>query len=195
MRVSIYARVSTGDQDNENQLAQLREYCQRQGYEVVNEYVDIASGGKTDRHQFKLMFEQASQRKFDLLLFWSLDRLSREGVLATLQYLQRLAEYGVGYKSFTEQYLDSLGPFREAVLAILACIAKQERIRLSERTRAGLAKAKSQGKVFGRPRSLKPYEKEKAVQLRKEGRSWTYIAKQFNCHQDTIKRALGVGNR
>ena len=80
-------------------------------------------------------------RQFDLVLFWSLDRLSREGVLETL------SSYGVGWKSFTEQYLDSCGVFRDAVLSILATIAKQERIRLSERTMAGLEKARREGRV------------------------------------------------
>src|SRR4051812_21050115 len=102
MKVAIYSRVSTSDQDNENQLSQLREFCQRQGYEIASEYVDTASGGRADRAAFKAMFASASKREFDLLLFWSLDRLSREGVLETLQYLQRLTAYGIAYRSFTE---------------------------------------------------------------------------------------------
>jgi DNA invertase Pin-like site-specific DNA recombinase len=190
MRVAIYTRVSTAEQDNENQLISLREYGERQGHHMVGEYIDICSGGKADRHQFKQMLSDAGQRKFDLLLFWSLDRLSREGALATLQYLQLLTSYGVGYRSFTEQYLDSLGPFRDAVLAILACIARQERIRLSERTRAGLAKAKAKGKVGGRPRSLKPYEREEASCLRELGWSWGAIGRKLKVHADTVKRAL-----
>src|SRR5215471_3676395 len=99
------------------------------------------------------MFQDASQRKFDVLLFWSLDRLSREGVLETLQHLQRLTSYGVAWRSFTEQYLDSTGIFREAVIGILAAIAKQERVRLSERTIAGLQRARAQGRVGGRPKA------------------------------------------
>jgi DNA invertase Pin-like site-specific DNA recombinase len=194
LRVAVYSRVSTSDQDNENQLAQLRQYCEKQGYLITTEYVDVASGGKSDRQQFKQMFLDASQRRFDLLLFWSLDRLSREGVLSTLQYLQRLTEYGIAYRSFTEQYLDSLGPFRDAVLAILACIARQERIRLSERTKAGLAKAKAQGKQSGRPKALKPYQIEKASLLRKQKLSWPAIATKFACHPDTVRRAVIGGS-
>jgi DNA invertase Pin-like site-specific DNA recombinase len=72
-----------------------------------------------------------------VLLFWSLDRLRREGTVATLSHLQRLHQYGVGYRSYTEQYLDSTGIFKEAVIGILAAVAPQERIRLSERTVAG----------------------------------------------------------
>src|SRR5260370_6338138 len=98
------------------------------------------------------MFADAGRRKFDLLLFWSLDRLSREGALETLQHLQRLTSCGIGYKSFTEQYLDSCGIFKDAVIGILAVVAKQERVRLAERTKAGLAIAPSQGRQIGRPR-------------------------------------------
>jgi DNA invertase Pin-like site-specific DNA recombinase len=195
LRVAIYSRVSTHEQDNENQLVQLREYCLKQDYQVTAEYVDVSSGGKAERIEFKRMFEHARQRQFDLLLFWSLDRLSREGVLDTFQYLQRLTSYGVGYRSYTEQYLDSLGPFRDAVLAILACIARQERVRLSERTLAGLAKARAMGHIGGRPKALTLYEREKAVELRAEGLSWKAIARKFDVHPDTVRRALKNMNR
>jgi DNA invertase Pin-like site-specific DNA recombinase len=154
MQVALYARVSTRDkgQDTENQLEQLRAFAASQNWTVVHEYVDKATGKHSDREQFQRLFEGASQRKFDLVLFWSLDRFSRGGVLETLHHLQRLAQYGVGYRSFTEQYLDSCGIFKDAVLSILATIAKQERIRLSERVHAGLAKARKQGRIGGRPR-------------------------------------------
>jgi DNA invertase Pin-like site-specific DNA recombinase len=79
-----------------------------------------------------------------VLAFWSLDRLSREGTVQTLNHLQRLTAYGVDYRSFTEQYLDSTGIFKDAVIGILAAVAKQERVRLSERTIAGLERARSQ---------------------------------------------------
>ena len=109
-RVALYARVSTRDknQDTENQLRQLREFCRTQGWEVTHEYVDFASGKSAEgRAQFQRLFTDASQRRFDVVLFWALDRFSREGVAETLNYLQRLSSYGVGYRSFTEQYLDS----------------------------------------------------------------------------------------
>ena len=99
------------------------------------------------------MFAAASKREFDLVLFWSLDRLSREGTVETLNHLQRLTGYGVCYRSFTEQYLDSTGMCKEAVIGILAAVAKQERVRLSERTIAGLERAKAQGRVGGRPKA------------------------------------------
>ena len=155
MRVTIYARVSTKDgrQDTENQLRQLRTFAETQNWTVVHEYIDHASGKRPDRVEFQKMFEAASRREFDILLFWSLDRLSREGTVETLNHLQRLTGYGVNYRSFTEQYLDSTGIFKEAVIGILAAVAKQERVRLSERTIAGLQRAKAQGRVGGRPGS------------------------------------------
>src|ERR1700747_1351805 len=154
MNCAIYARVSTRDkgQDFTNQLLALREFAAKQGWSIYREYVDQVTGSTDERPQFQQMFQDASQRKFDVLLFWSLDRLSREGVLETLQHLNRLTSYGVGFRSFTEQYFDSCGIFRDAVISILATIAKQERIRLSERTKAGLAQARRNGRQIGRPR-------------------------------------------
>jgi DNA invertase Pin-like site-specific DNA recombinase len=152
-RVAIYARVSTRDrQEAENQLRELRAYCRKQNWTVVGEYVDRESGGKASRPQFRQLFEDAHRRKFDLVLFWALDRFSREGVLRTLTYLNELEAAGVQFKSYAERYIDSSGLFKEAILAILATLAKQERIRLSERVKAGLDRARSEGKRLGRPR-------------------------------------------
>jgi DNA invertase Pin-like site-specific DNA recombinase len=102
-----------------------------------------------------------------VLLFSALDRLTREGTLATLQYLERLTSYKVGYKSFTEPYLDSCGTFKDVVISLLATMAKQERIRMGERVRAGIAQARRAGKRLGRPplRVLKPKD---VAELRKE---------------------------
>jgi DNA invertase Pin-like site-specific DNA recombinase len=151
--VAIYARVSTRDkQETLNQLAQLREFCRRQGWQVVTpEYIDHETGSVSTRANFQKMLLDASQRRFDILLFWSLDRLTREGTLATLQYLERLTSYQVGYKSFTEPYLDSCGTFKEVVISLLATMARQERIRMGERVRAGIAQARRAGKRLGRP--------------------------------------------
>ena len=155
MRVAIYTRVSgkSNRQDAANQSLQLIEYCQRQGWEHI-EYTDRMSGTKADRTAFQQLFEDARLKKFDLVLFWALDRFSREGVTETLNYLKVLDSYSVAWKSFTEAYLDSTGMFKEAVIAILAAVAKQEHARLSERVVAGLRRARREGKVLGRKLSL-----------------------------------------
>ena len=129
-RAALYARVSTKGkgQDTENQLAQLRQFAAMQDWTVVHEYVDRATGKHSDRDQFQRVFQDASKRQFDIVLFWSLDRFSREGVRETLNHLERLTCYGLGWRSFTEQYLDSCGIFKDAVLAILAVIAKHTKL-------------------------------------------------------------------
>ena len=194
--VALYARVSTKDgrQDTENQLIALREYCAKQGWEIAGEYVDHETGGHYRRPRFQQMFSDASQRKFDLLLFWSLDRLSREGVSATLNHLERLTAAGVEWRSFTEQYLDSCGIFRDAVLSILATIAKQERIRRSERATAAIARLKRQGKAdhLGRPRQLIGAKAQTVRQLRDEGLSLRAIAAKVRCSPMTVQRIVSA---
>jgi DNA invertase Pin-like site-specific DNA recombinase len=164
VKVGIYTRVSgrSNRQDTANQSLQLIEYCQRQGWEYL-EYTDRMTGTRADRAEFQRMFEDARLKRFDIVLFWALDRLSREGTLKTLEYLQRLDSYGVGWKSYTEQYLDSTGMFRDAVISILATIAKQEHARLSERVVAGLRRAKREGKVLGRKRIILDRDKVRAM--------------------------------
>ena len=196
MRTALYARVSTRDkgQDTENQLSQLREFARTQGWTITGEYVDRVTGKHSDREQFQKMFQDASQRKFDTVLFWSLDRFSREGVLATLNHLQRLSSHGVGYRSFTEQYLDSCGVFKDAVLSILATIAKQERIRLSERTIAGLDRARRAGRVGGRPRLV--VNRAKVVQMDAEGMTTREIGEELGVSAASVCRILnGVAAR
>ncbi len=143
MKTAIYVRISTQKQETRNQTAQLREFAAKQDWQIVREYTDTESGSRGDRAAFQQMFADASRRKFDCLLFWSLDRFSREGVLPTLRHLERLTAYGISWRSYTEQFFDSCGPFRDAVIGIMATLAKQERIRISERTKAGLAMARA----------------------------------------------------
>jgi len=152
MKVAIYARVSTQNsktgQDVDNQLLVLREYCIKMNYEIINEYKDEVSGGSGERPAFKKLFADASKRKFDLVLFWSLDRWTREGTRATIKYMEQLESYGVGFKSYSEQYIDSCGIFKDVVISLLSTLARQEKIRISERVKAGLARTKKKG---GRP--------------------------------------------
>ena len=138
------------------------------------------------------MFAGASKRQFDLILFWSLDRFSREGTVQTLNHLQRLTGYGENHRSFTKQYLDSTGMFKEAVIGILAAVAKQERVRLSERTIAGLQRAKAQGRVGGRPKAedAEPQLVAKVVRLRSQGNSIRAIAVELERSPNTVLRLL-----
>jgi DNA invertase Pin-like site-specific DNA recombinase len=193
-RVALYARVSTKDgrQDTENQLIALRGYCAKQGWEIAGEYVDHETGGTSKRQHFQQMFADARARKFDLVLFWSLDRLSREGVSATLNHLERLTAAGVNWRSFTEEYLDSCGIFRDAVLSILATIAKQERVRRSERAAAAIARLRRQGKTehLGRPRLV--VDRSKARRLHEQGWSVRKIAEELGLSVATAHRIVAA---
>jgi DNA invertase Pin-like site-specific DNA recombinase len=144
--------VSTKDkgQDPENQLHQLREFAERHG-SIYRVYTDQESGGKAGRSAFQQLLLEAYQQQFDLVVFWRLDRFSREGALATLRYLKELKDHGVNYKSFTEPYLDSLGPFGDVIVSMLATIAAQDLIKISENTKAALAKKKAAGVQLGAP--------------------------------------------
>jgi len=162
MKIAIYCRVSKNDesQDPQNQLIPLRNYADALGGEIIDEYVDLASGSNGDRAEFRRMLEDADKRKFDLVLLWSLDRLSREGISNTLGYIERLKRNGVDLKSLQESWLDTRDEgLGQLLLAIFSWVAQQERKRISERTRAGLvsarARLKAKGRDLGRPQGSK----------------------------------------
>jgi DNA invertase Pin-like site-specific DNA recombinase len=176
-RVALYARVSTTDkgQETENQLAQLCEYATRQGWLITAEYIDHATGKHSDRDAFRRLFDGASRREFDIVLVWALDRFTREGVLETFEHIRRLTNYGVAFESYTEQHFRTTGPAGELMLAVSAWIARQERQRISDRTKAGLERARRQGKVPGRPKRV--FRRDEVIRLRDvERMSWRAIA-------------------
>ncbi len=171
IRAAYYLRVSTEGQELENQRAEITPFVDRRGWNLVCAFEDIVSGGKAeqDRPGFAAMLKAAHQRKFDILVFWALDRLTREGTRATLNYLQRLESKGVDYVSYQEQWLDSTGPFRDVMIAMFATLAKQERTRISERTIAGLKVARAKGKRLGRP-PLREETVQAVLSLNREAR-------------------------
>jgi DNA invertase Pin-like site-specific DNA recombinase len=185
MKIGIYARISKDSSDLDNQLLVLREYCQRMNYEIVNEYTDIVSGAAANRIEFNKMLSDASKRKFDMLLFYALDRFSRAGTRETIHYLQMLDDYGVAYKSFTEQYIDSSGIFKDVIIALLSTLAKQERIRISERVKAGLEKSRLEGRVGGRP-NLEATKIGKIREMKSTGMSILAISKQLSISRGTV---------
>ena len=182
-RAVIYLRVSTANQNPENQLRELEAYATAQNFNIVEIITDKGvSGSKSAKERAGLdkVLKMAHQKKYDILLFWSLDRLSREGTVKTLGYLQTLTDNGIDYHSYTEQYLSSLGAFSDVVVSLLATIAKQERIRISERVKAGLDYRKNVlKKPLGRQRGAKLKGTDQKVKLakklRQEGLSYAKI--------------------
>ena len=187
MRTALYARVSTKDkgQDTENQLSHLREYCARNGWQIAAEYIDHESAKTGDRAAFKRLFTDASQRKFDVVLVWALDRFTREGVLETFTYIEKLREFKVAFESYTEAHFRTTGPAGELMLAVAAWIAKQERLRISERTKAGLDRARREGKHCGRPKRV--FRRDEVARLRDVDRlSWRTIAERLGVPVSTV---------
>jgi DNA invertase Pin-like site-specific DNA recombinase len=190
MRIALYASVSTRDkgQDTANQLVQLREFARARGWIVAGEYIDRATGKHGDREQFCAMFAAASRREFDAVVTWALDRLSREGVAQTFEHIKTLLGYGVQYISYMEPHFRTTGPAGELMIAIAAWIAQQERLRLSERTRAGLERARKQGRIGGRPRLV--LNREKILRLGQEGHTMRQIALTMQISPSSVCRIL-----
>lgn len=188
MRIAIYARVSKddGSQDAENQVGELREFCKSKGWTITQEYIDHQTGKTEDRPHLQAMFKAASRHKFDILLVWALDRLTRGGIAVAFESIKRLKGNGVEFWSYTEEHFRTLGPVADLLIAISAWIADQERKRISERTKAGLARVRAKGKRLGRP------EKDKDVaamrRLRAEGLSLEKIAAQTGVSRQTVLR-------
>lgn len=154
MKTAIYARVSTFDQEPENQLRELRRYCEARGWES-REYVDKGvSGAKDRRPALDQLVADAKRRRFDVLVVWRLDRLGRN-LRHLILLLDELRAMGVEFVSLAEG-IDCTTPAGKLQLHILGAIAEFERARIQERVRAGLARAKAQGRKLGRPERQVP---------------------------------------
>jgi len=149
--VAIYVRVSTNKQEVQNQVLQLKAYAKRSSFKIYREYVDIISGKEDSRPSWDSLFIDAHKKLFDIILFWDLSRFSRSGTLFTLQKLQELENLGIDFISYQEPYLNTTGMFKDVVISILATVAKIERLQISERTKAGLQRARTNGVQLGRP--------------------------------------------
>ncbi|MFC1872602.1 recombinase family protein, partial [Chloroflexota bacterium] len=160
-----YARVSTGEQDTANQIDQLTAWAEARGWEIVETYRENESAWKAG-HQKELarLLENATKRKFDVVLVWSLDRLSREGPLAILTLVNRLKNCGVKVISYQESWTEAPGELGDLLYALSGWVARMESQRRSERTKAGLARLVAQGKRLGRPPGSKDRKKRRKRQ-------------------------------
>lgn len=150
MKAAVYVRVSTKNQEAENQLLQLRKYCSSSDWDIFEIYEDVISGKEDSRPSYDKMFRDAHKKLFDVVLFWDITRFSRSGTLFTLQKLNELEKLGICWHSYQDQYFSSLGPWKDIVISIMATIGKIERDKISDRTKAGLERAKANGKKLGR---------------------------------------------
>ena len=165
MRICIYTRVSTNQQDAANQTAMLTDWVKQRGFDIVKVYEEEESAWKSG-HQRVLagLIDDARKRRFDAVLVWALDRLSREGALAILSLVQKLSICGVKVLSYQESWTEAPGELAELLYALTGWVARMESQRRSERTKAGLARVKAQGKRLGRPLGSKDGRKRRRRQ-------------------------------
>jgi DNA invertase Pin-like site-specific DNA recombinase len=191
MKVALYARVSTTDkgQDPEMQLRELREYCQRRGWDISSEYVDSGvSGSKDSRPRLNELMLAANRRKFDAVVVWKFDRFARSTshLLKALETFQALK---VEFVSLTEG-IDTSTPVGKLVFTILGAVAEMERELIRERIRAGVRNARAKGKKLGRPRA--GVDPAKIVSLRSQGHTLRQIATELNCSHSFVHKSLSV---
>ena len=160
MKLALYTRVSTDQQNATNQVLELKAWAERQGHTIVAEYQDVASGARRREHLDDL-FQESKRHTFGVVAFWSLDRVSREGPMRTLVLLDELTRLGVKFYFHRQPYIDPAMPFYGTMVALLADLAKMERELISERTKAGLARVRQSGKRLGRPPGSKDKSKRK----------------------------------
>lgn len=161
-RVAIYLRVSTKQQSTDNQLPQLEKWIADRGHKLVAVYSENESAWVAG-HQRELsqLIRHARSGRFNIVLTWSLDRLSRQGSLAILSLVHRLSTYGVRVISLQESWTEAPGDLAEILYAIAGWVARMESQRRSERTKAGLARARGAGVRLGRPPGAKDKRRRK----------------------------------
>jgi DNA invertase Pin-like site-specific DNA recombinase len=179
-RVAIYARVSTLNhgQDVGMQTRELKEYCERRGWQISAEYVDVGiSGSKEKRPQLDKLMADAHQRRFDAVIVWKFDRFARS-VSHLLRALENFQALGIHFVSLSES-LDTSTPAGKMVFTVLGAVAELERSLIVERVKAGLRNARAKGKRLGRPRCV--VDASRIAALRVQGRSWRKIARVMEC--------------
>jgi len=190
IRVAIYARVSTGEQNPELQLRELREYAGRRGFVVHREYVDQASGDVRRRQrapEFDALMADVRRRRFDCVLVWKYDRFARS-LGALIAALQEFRDLGVDFISHT-QAIDTTTPMGRLFFHVIGSFAEFERDVIVERVRAGLANARAKGKRLGRP-VRDPGALARVVALKGEGLSLREIAARERLSPSGVRKML-----
>lgn len=200
MKIAIYARVSTSDRDQnvDTQRLPLIEFAASQGWEVFREYIDhVSANDLAHRYGWQRLLQDASKKKFDLLLLWRMDRAFRS-VLDAANTLERFKNWNIGLRSYTEPWLDTTSHFGEALYYITIAYAQLERGILRERVIAGMERAKKEGKRIGRPkitekRGFKASFNAILPRLSAGEISRRQAAKELNIGYATLKRLLDQG--
>jgi DNA invertase Pin-like site-specific DNA recombinase len=183
-KAALYCRVSTGDQHLETQLLDLREMAKQRGYEIVQEFTDIISGSKSRRPGLDQLMADARRHRFDILIVAAFDRIARN-VRHFLEVLDELNNLGIAFVSLREN-IDTGGPLGRAILTIIGAISELERSLIVERVRAGMRRAKLEGRRTGRaPLNI---DRQQVVADRRSGMSLTQVAKKHRISRGTVCR-------
>ena len=190
-RAALYCRVSTIDQHPETQLGELRQFAANKGFEIVAEYTDHGySGTRARRPELDHMMDDARRHRFDVLLVWSCDRLARS-TKHLLQTLDELSGFGIQFLSQREA-IDTEGPLGRAIIVIVSAMAELERCIIIERVRAGMRRAKLEGRQIGRSRL--DVNREQVIQDRRSGMSLTQVAKKHGISRASVCRLMKEAN-
>ena len=187
-RAALYLRVSTVDQHPETQVHDLRQLAQQRGYEIVREYTDRITGTKAKRPALDELLADARRGQFDVVVVWASDRLARS-VRHFLELLDEFNRLGVEFVSFREQ-LDTGGPLGRAVVVIIGAIAELERNLIIERVRAGMRRARLEGRHIGRQPVV--VDREAIHRERCQGQSLRQIARCHRISTATVRRVLSA---
>src|SRR4029077_12365325 len=185
-RAALYSRISTGDQHLETQLLDLRELAKQRGFEIVGEYTDVISGAKSKRPGLDRLMADARRRPFDVLLVAAIDRIARN-VRHFLEVLDELNHLSIQFVSLRES-IDTSGPLGRAMVVIVGAIAELERSLIVERVKAGMRRAKLEGRRIGRqPLNI---DRKQVVADRKSGMSLTQVAKKHRISRASVCRLV-----
>ena len=188
MKVALYTRVSTQDQSTDLQRSDLKRYCEQRGLEIYKEYCDQGfSGTKDQRPALNELMEDARKRKFDAVLCWRFDRFARS-TKHLITALEEFRHLGIDFISYQEN-IDTSSPLGKAMFTIASAIAELERSIILERVRAGLRRAKDNGKKLGRPKRLNLNVQE-IQKMRDQGLSFSKIARRVGACPATIYQIL-----
>jgi DNA invertase Pin-like site-specific DNA recombinase len=185
-RAVLYVRVSTPDQSIEPQLLDLRQMAAARGYEIVREYSDKLSGTKSKRPGLDALLSDAQRHRFDVVMVWAFDRMARS-VRHFLEVLDELNHLGIEFVSFRES-IDTSGPLGRAMVVIVGAIAELERNLIVERVKAGMRRAKLEGRQIGRSRL--DVNREQVVTDRRSGMSLTQVAKKHCISRASVCRLM-----
>lgn len=190
-RAVLYMRVSTVDQHPETQLYDLRQMAQQRGFEIVEEYTDTISGAKARRPGLDRLLSDARRHRFEVVLVWAFDRVARS-VKHFLEVLDELNHLNVEFISFREN-IDTGGPLGRAVVVIVGAIAELERSLIVERVRAGMRRARLEGRHIGR----RPLDVDRPAVLhdRQRGMSLTEVAKAHRISRAFVSKIVREHNR